>query len=271
MRAVIKADREAAVPVLVGALEKSEPMDYDGIAGLLKMAGEIGDPQMFTVLVKYLRHDVPTVRAQARNAFAAIGGRDIKGLIAYMEDVSVGFRSYVSLIFPQIGPEAIPALVNALAQHKAPQVRQGAAWALGYMQHPDGVEALIEAVKEDKHAKARGAAIWALGQLADKRAVTPLVAALKDSDPEARMGAAVSLGQLADAAARDPLIVALEDEVAQVREAAALALGRIGDQGARGALKAAMEDQDGNVRGSASRALMMLDGDNRASPGSASG
>jgi HEAT repeat protein len=255
-----RADADAAVPVLAEALDTTAPTSYGALAGLLKTAGEIGDERVFPALVKWMSHDSMSVRVEARDAFAAIGSRSPRLPIEYMADAPAGARSYVSLVFPQIGPKAVPHLCEALLTHRAPQARQGAAWALGHMRLAEGVPALLRALAEEKHPKVRGGAVWALGEIADPRAVAPLTPLLKDEDPETRTAAAVSLGQLADVGARDALIEALKDGVAQVRAAAALALGSIGDEGARAALIAVQKDRNGEVAGNAGRALRMLDG-----------
>jgi len=154
------------------------------------------------------------------------------------------------------------AVVEAM-KDESPDVREGAAIALGiHGEDSRAVHLLIEALK-DEDARVRAAAAAALEDLGDARAAVPLIGALKDEAPSVRANAALAFCEMRVVRALDPLIQALHDTNAHVRGFAARALGLLGDNQAVGPLIDALKDTDVWVRQSVARALGRL-GDCRA-------
>ncbi len=99
------------------------------------------------------------------------------------------------------------------------------------------LKGLIKALKYPKRPEVRSGAAEALGDLADEMATEALIGALRDEDRFVRKMAAAAFTKLRDARAVEPLIEALADEDPFVREKAAEALGGVGDQRAVEPLK----------------------------------
>lgn len=156
----------------------------------------------------------------------------------------------------------VPGLVEAL-RHEEPEVRGGAAVALGQLADTAAVEPLIAALADEDRGVRKGAAS-ALGHLGDGHAVDPLIAALSDEHYEVRVHAAMALGDLGDARAVEPLTVNLTNDISwDVRAFAARALEALGDARAGEPLIDALGDEEAMVRGHAAQALRAL-GDARA-------
>ena len=154
------------------------------------------------------------------------------------------------------GKKAIPYLVEGLKDEN-PDIRKGAAQALGTIGDPDGFEPLTRAIS-DPDPDVRAPAALALGELKDPRAIPflvnlfydtntgirnaaadalavigqpafePLVAALNDPKTSARLAAIRSLGKQKSKNVIPPLIGKLEDAFPEMRSSAATALAEIG-------------------------------------------
>ena len=153
-------------------------------------------------------------------------------------------------------PKAVGPLL-ALLQDEDGHVRREAAEALGALGDPSAVEPLITLLRDEDEDVRRKAA-EALGELGDPSAVEPLLALLQDEDGHVRREAAEALGALGDPSAVEPLITLLRDEDEDVRWRAAEALGELGDPKAVGPLLALLQDEDGHVRREAAEALGAL-------------
>jgi HEAT repeat protein len=133
----------------------------------------------------------------------------------------------------------IKRLIKSLEEAKLPNVRKGAAAALGEIGDARAVEPLIAALADPDFNVGRAAAM-ALGEIGDERAVEPLIAALGSLYLDET--AAEALGHFG-ADAVEPLIVALNDRDRRVRPNAAWALGQIGDPRAVEPLIPALQDE----------------------------
>jgi HEAT repeat protein len=128
------------------------------------------------------------------------------------------------------GPEAVPALVRALARTE-PTVREGAILALSHVD-PKPVEVipkLVGALK-DPEPNVRAAAARAIGRIGAEipSVAQQLIPSLHDKVPEVRQAAAESLCWIPCKDAIPVLISLLRDEGFHVRAAAAKALGKQG-------------------------------------------
>ena len=138
---------------------------------------------------------------------------------------------------------------------------------------PEAVPALCEALLDARHFACRYLVARRLGEIRDRRAVGPLITALQDphlppnldgAEYALRVDAALALADIGDRQATEPLIHALQtDSECRVRSYAAVALRRLGDRRAVDALIGALRDQDWLVREEAVDALGDL-GDVRA-------
>jgi len=157
----------------------------------------------------------------------------------------------------------VNTLISELSD-KNPNIRVGAAEALGKSDDKRAIEHLIKAMKDENMMVRRNAAD-ALVELGDLRAVEPLIKALQDRELSVRTHAAANLGKVFDKRAIKPLVDSLQDKDWSVRKNAAESLGKIGDNIAVEPLIQALQDKEwyGYVSISAAEALGKI-GDKRA-------
>ena len=170
-----------------------------------------------------------------------------------------GVRRIAVLDIADAGDDAdLPALIAALREDPAAEVRAEAARVLGGWGHPLAVDALAQALL-DADADVRANAAFAIAQLKDAAAGECLLPWALHDDPGVR--AARALGRLRHPAALPVLVEALAHRVGNLRKEAAIALGEIGTAGARPALEVAASDPDPEVRKTARLALSRLASD----------
>jgi HEAT repeat protein len=218
----------SAIPRLLEALARGDHATQFGAARVLATKGDAeGD-----VLLGALRKEDPALQRVAALALAVRGGAS---------------------------PRVTASLIETLGAPEA-YVREGAAWALGWLrvQDRDAAEALLSALK-DPAPPVRAAATQALAAiLRDPSPRTArfrgaLPGLLEDADPGVRRTAVACLGSEDSAA----LIAALRDRASEVRLAAARLLQNrkpLPTEVVR-ALVPALEDADPEVRAEACSAL----------------
>jgi HEAT repeat protein len=160
----------------------------------------------------------------------------------------------------KIGQVAVEPLL-AVLDDPDPNVRAGAARALGKIGDTRALGSLIFRLRHDMDAEVRKSAVWAL-HMGQPQAIPPLVDALCDPDEWVRFGAVIVLAKFGPAAL-EPLAQALCHSNPLVRANAAEALGRIGDTSAAAALTAVLSDPDAQVWQQAAISLGRM-GDARA-------
>jgi HEAT repeat protein len=211
--------------------------------------------------------DPDPARGQAAvDALARIGPDAVPALLearADKEDIVLHRRAAAALV--RIGAPAAPGLVAVLTVGNRGRV-ETALVRMG----PEAVPALVSALGQDNRAEA-ARVLGLIGPRASA-AAPALVSLLQDrkSFPAARAEAAEALGAIGptDSDVLDALSAALRDEDATVRQRAAEALGRIGPAArpAVPALVAALKDKSDPVIVAACRALGRV-GDGGAAAG----
>jgi HEAT repeat protein len=206
-------------------------------------------------LVARLDDSLPGVRADAAEALGRLKERSATAkLKAMLSDADPGVRRSAALGLAALGDEALcQEFVKAL-QDASAKVVAGAAEALGVAGYRPAVPYLLKAYRTD-HPRVAAAIATTLGQLGDRQAVPWLVAAMKAG--LAPVEAATALGQLGDAGATRPLCEALNHDFAPLRAAAARALGDLARKGtfdfvlkdtATSSLHKLLKDPDERVR-----------------------
>ncbi len=176
---------------------------------------------------------------------------EAKRLIAQLADVTKRDRAAQDLI--RLGPDAVPALIEALATKDAnllplyqqilaripaatpllvktlktahPIIRGRVAEIFSINKDRNALLALLEAL-QGEYFTVRSRAALALGKIGDPQAIQPILRLLKDSEEEVRIAACLALGLFKDASTFDDITnVLLEDPKIEVRQAAARALG----------------------------------------------
>jgi HEAT repeat protein len=131
---------------------------------------------------------------------------------------------------------------------------------------PESVPALVDALNDNRGSSMRYLAAGRLSEIGDLSAVPGLIQALQDCDFIVRMWAVHALGDMGDLRAIEPLIQRLEDEASCVRSAAAKALGRLGDRRAVRPLIRLLADEDWWTRVETTTALGCLGDGNAIDP-----
>lgn len=167
---------------------------------------------------------------------------------------------------------AIPHLINYLS-HGDDDMRNNAAWGLGFYQRADVMHALINALENDRYWQVRSNAASGLENYDDPLIIPPLLKALKDVSETVRSRAAETLSNLfrenkhnlrSSPQVVGPLIEALLDQTLKedfynnVRYYSAEALGYLGDKSAEEALRITLHDQHPSLREKAAEALKRL-------------
>jgi HEAT repeats/PBS lyase HEAT-like repeat len=165
----------------------------------------------------------------------------------------------------RLGPEAVPALIDALKNRAGPK-RYLAAGRLGEIGDPRAVPVLIEAL-QDYDFIVRMWSANALGRFHDSRAVEALIPCLQDEASCVRSSAAKALGELGDGRAVGPLLPSLEDDDWWTRVEATTALGRLGDKRAVNPIRQVMaRDKTDSIREEGYKALQRLGADQNGDP-----
>ncbi len=287
----------AVAPLL--ELAKHPPAGYPPgklVAEVGTALRRLGDAGM-TALTSLLAQGDDNSRLAAARSLVESGKRAIPYLKPLITEKLNGAGNYARWALAEIGPAAIPILIEALLDPDAlvrrwainalvmwndpaaydavlgrlgdadPQVRLAAAAALGHglMQDPRAaantpnraVDPLIRLL-QDPDPQVRASAADALGALGDHRALAPLRAMLGGSANFNTGIAAAALGMLKDPRANDTLLAVAKSFDHPERRAAVLALQYINDPRAADVLAFALKDTDPRVRAAAIQGLGAL-------------
>jgi HEAT repeat protein len=175
--------------------------------------------------------DLQWAAADALGALSSSDPQVLAALVASLGHASAIVRTAAARALAQIGPPAVPALIEIL-QGQADVRCECAADALGRMGHR-AIEA-TEALRSRLRSAPPGIASWcaiALGKVTGDAAVAPMLMDLvaRAEQPNIRREAAVGLKAIGPPAicATDVLIAALDDDDANVRTAVEEALAAV--------------------------------------------
>lgn len=220
----------SASPALTKALTTAHPIVRARIADVFAINK---DKAAVPVLLEALQGDYFTVRASAAKALGRIGDpKAIPPLLNMLKDRESEVRIGACLALGLFkDPTTVDEIANVLLDDPKIEVRQAAAKALGYAQHPEALPYLMEALRDsvwwyEREIQAGDLfdAIIKLGTVS----VDPLIEALTDNEGTVRKYAAALLGRLGDARAIEPLGMALYDLHHEVGKASAEALTNFG-------------------------------------------
>jgi HEAT repeat protein len=180
-------------------------------------------------VVKYLKSDVPEVRAAAASAIR----------------LACDGKTAVSLLHEALGDRSDKVLLEALK-------------GVSYFNDSIPVQRIITLLTSH-NPEVRAQAAYALESCRNPAAVEPLLLATRDAESSVRAQAAVSLGRIGDVKSYGRLLELLKDESADVRESAVNGLRWMGQRDAIKAITAlADEDPNENVRQMAKRTVREL-------------
>ena len=254
----------AVVPPLSDCLKDSDEFIRGDAASAL---AEIGPAARTAVpaMAELLKDEWEPTRYDAARALGKIGPdakTAVPVLIASVKrDRKYQFREDVIASLREIGPTAIPSLMEALKDKEDDFVRGTAAEALGWIgPEADAAVPALGAILKEAEGRLRvtvALALWRISK--DERAVPALVVALDHKDDVVRWEAAEALAKVGPPArdAVPALCKALKEGDEFLREDAATALGRIGPdaKAATDDLAKTLKDKETRVRVAAAVAL----------------
>lgn len=213
------------------------------------------------LLIAALRTDDRRAHTLVVDNLVRAGAGAVELLVEALDDISPNVRAGAARALGKIGDRrALGPLIFRLRYEADPEVRKPLVWAL-HMGGERAVPALIEALR-DPDEWVRFGAVVVLAKIGAP-AVTPLVRALYDPAPLVRAGAAETLGRIGDTQALEPLANLLHDVDSDTWQQAAIALGRLGDARAVRPLIKIMQGPPGDLLTRAVKALGQI-GDVRA-------
>ena len=193
--------------------------------------------------------------------FVGMGGADRVGLLRHgCRQCGAGWKI---LADEHDGVGARPLMESLVSEN--PDVREGAAAALGNIGYPGFGEALTNAL-QDPAPKVRAAAGAALAKLGNPAGLPLLLELLSDADLDVRAKAAEGLGTLGEPEVVEPIIQALIDAKWTREDDFATALGSIRNPAARGALTTAAQHDNITVVMAANRAIEGMEKGETAPP-----
>ena len=191
------------------------------------------DKAAVPVLLDALQGEYFTVRARAALALGKIGdAKAVQPLVNALKDSEAEVRGAACLALGLFkNPSTFDEITNVLLDDEKIDVRQAAARALGYTQHPAALPYLMEALHDSywwyEREHAAGDLLNAIERMGTV-AVDPLIEALRDREGTVRKFAANLLGRIGDPRAIEPLGMALYDLHHEVGRASAEALTNFG-------------------------------------------
>src|SRR5688572_1236514 len=223
--------------------------------------GKLGVVEAIPLLVEAMRDPQEDARSVKQAAARALGElrapEAIPLLMKELEKRDEWASPRLADVLVSFGEEAIPRLLEALADESHPNARAWAAQVLGKIQSARAVSPLLLRL-HDRSDQVRMAVAEALGSLADKRAINDLVqVALRDPVGNVRAEAARALGRLSDASVIDSLVVLLGDPDYWTRLRTIEAIELLAPEDSS-ALDAALRDPSPEVRKRAAVALQRI-------------
>ena len=186
--------------------------------------------------VSQLQEKNKSKRAAVIKGLEALEGRGVEGLEAALKHKAVDVRQGAAQALGRLGRLADPAMktiVKALAKDKDKEVRAHAARAIGQIRlHPRAVIPHLTKALRDKHPPTRAAAAWSLGRFEHFSAgsVAELIRLTKDKKKEVRLNVVGALGRIrAEPKGVLPILAkSLKDKETEVRIATLKAFGHYG-------------------------------------------
>jgi HEAT repeat protein len=220
----------SASPLMIKLLATAHPVIRARIVDVFAISK---DKSAVPALLDALSGEYFTVRARAALALAKIGEpKAIQPILKILKDPEDEVRIAGCLALGLYkDPSTFDDITNILLDDLKIEVRQAAAKALGYTQHPAALPYLMEALRDPFWWYEREVQAGDLFDAIEKMgavAVEPLITALKDPEGTVRRYAAALLGRIGDARAVEPLGTALYDLHHDVGQASAEALVKFG-------------------------------------------
>jgi HEAT repeat protein len=164
------------------------------------LAARKGEKNTIAEAIKQLKDKDRDIRARAFRELRQSPPNEqasVAALVELLKERDSDIRYKAAVILSKTGPATWPVLCQALGD-KRREVREGAAWALGYIgpKARGKVPKLIQTLEKDEEEQVQLAAVDALGAIGGKEAINALIKTLKgNGNKSVRWKAALVLGQ----------------------------------------------------------------------------
>ncbi|HEY3329676.1 MAG TPA: HEAT repeat domain-containing protein [Capsulimonadaceae bacterium] len=241
----------SAAPVLVAAI--NDPTDDSRARAQCALAlGRARSPEAIAALVKALGDVDTRIAVAARSGLQASGPGAVGMIAGAVKNPSPQVRAGAAYALGGIGtPAALAAIAPALTD-SSDDVRKAACQALGHSANPGAVAPLVARLA-DANGFVAGEAATSL-QLLGKWSVPQLVAALGSTSPTAPIYATRALAAIGPDAAGPIMAAALSGSEKQ-KTWCAVALGRIHDPKSEAVLQTLAKSSDPSTKYAAEQAL----------------
>jgi HEAT repeat protein len=164
------------------------------------LAAREGEKNTIAEGIKQLKDKDPDIRTRAFRKLRQSPPNEeasVAALVELLKERDSDIRDKAAIILAKTGRTTWPVLCQALGDRNW-EVRQGAAWALGYIgpKARGKVPKLIQTLEKDEEEQVQLAAVDALGAIGGKEAINALIKTLKgNGNKSVRWKAALVLGQ----------------------------------------------------------------------------
>jgi len=246
----MRLEKPALEPVLVAALESSDPLSRAfGARGL----GALKQRAAVPALVRLSSDKVPAVAVSALRALAQLGdARGTAAAAALLGSPSASLREEALLALAQLPPDrGLRSRIVAFVGDRDPALRGAALQALAHLDRED-FALVLSGLDPDPEWSVRAALARALARAGGEFAQGALLAMLEDHDPRVRPAVLEALREARGTDAADSLRRHLEHPDLAVRAAAAEGLAALALEGETPrlieALKRARADREPDAR-----------------------
>lgn len=268
LKDISKTVHDRAVQALIAIGDKSDSNisqlagglgdgDINVQRGTVKAMEAIGpQPNLISQVVAQIK-STAGARSSAGDVLGSFGPRPdtLAQLSALLKDSDPDVRSgAASALGKTKNPAAIPELIT-LSQTDTPQVRRVAIEAIAFIGNIAGQATLIQAINDpNADNEARIEAATGLGRIGTPIAITTLIRALDDFDLKLRIAAQGALARIGMPAVPD-LMQTIKSTNPVIRKEICWIFGAIGSPSLNGSLETALKDPVKDVREAAARAL----------------
>ena len=189
--------KPAEIPALIAAMKDDEFAfrPTPALVGATARLAATGAPAVEPLIAALVAEDCRT-RANAARALSAIGdAKAAQPLAQLLTDDIWRVRFCAQQALERLGAPAVAPLIAALADKPA-FAREHALVALGNIHSPEAVEALMKALADDGDGFNRAIAAWALGRIGAPKARPALQKATKDTGFGVAAAARTALAKL---------------------------------------------------------------------------
>jgi putative membrane-bound dehydrogenase-like protein len=181
-------------------------VDTGGWYKLCCPTSQLGKPDVLGAIYRIRRQGAPRI-ADPRGLKLAWAKGTAKGLADLLDDPRPAVRRRAVQALADKGPDAVPALAEAVRSGRSAEARRGAVWAATRIDQA-GARAAVRQALADADETVRQAALHSVSLWRDREALPALLRLLKGGSPHNRRATAEATGRIGDRSAVPALLEA---------------------------------------------------------------